>query len=270
LSDDEGIYQKLYAWLMDHIAAIPCADERMRRHLDLKRTHSLRVAGDIALIGRQLGLSGRPLLIARTIGLLHDVGRFEQYKIYRTYNDRISTDHGALGVRIVSANGLLAPFSADEVAIITRAIGFHNKIALPEQEPVEVLFFLKMIRDADKLDIYRVILENMADAGQALFEAVIPTATDVSEAVYSVLMRGGDVDYQLAASGTDRLMMHVGWVFDINFAPTLQLIAERDCLEGIAAALPQTPRVAQVLAKARAHLSLALAKANPTSGIPSL
>ncbi|MFZ1982839.1 MAG: HD domain-containing protein [Desulfatitalea sp.] len=260
MTDENTIYRNLHAWLLEHIATIPCTDERMRRHLDLKRTHSLRVAEDIVRIGRRLGLDDHALLIARTIGLLHDVGRFEQYKVYHTYNDRISTDHGALGARIVAANGLLAPFSAEEAAIITQAICLHNKIALPDQESEAVVFFLKLIRDADKLDIYRVILENLADAGQALFEAVIPTAADVSEEIYAVLMRGGNVDYQLAANGTDRLMMHVGWVFDINFVPTLQLIAERGYLETIAAALPATPRVAGVLAKARAHL----AKHTPT------
>lgn len=49
------------------------------------------------------------------------------------------------------------------------------------------------------------------------------------------------------------------WVFDINFQPTLRAIADRGYLDTIAAALPATPRVEQVLCKARRHLAATLA-----------
>ncbi len=263
MNDHEGIYRRLNDWFLDHIQVLSSPDEGTRRHFDLKRTHSLRVADEIACIGRALGLEADALLIARTIGLLHDVGRFEQYKRYHTYNDRISTDHGELGARVLTASGVLAPFGAGQAQTITQAILHHNKIALPEDASDEVLFFLKLIRDADKLDIYRVIMENMADAGQALFEVLIPTLEDVSEEIYAALLRGGNVDYGLPRNATDRLLMHVGWVFDINFAPTLALIAQRGYVEQIAAALPQTPRIAQVLAKARAYLAAVASQVNP-------
>ncbi|MBI5895221.1 MAG: HD domain-containing protein, partial [Desulfobacterales bacterium] len=252
------IYCRLHDWLLAHIQSFAIADEAARRHFDLKRTHSLKVAEEIDRLGRALGLASRPLLIARVIGLLHDAGRFEQYDRYRTYNDAASMDHGALGAAIVSSNGLLAAFDSSEAQAITQAILHHNKVALPENLSSEALFFLKLIRDADKLDIYRIIMENMAAADQALFKVLLPGNEDASEELAAILMRGDGVNYQLARNATDRLLMHVGWVFDINFRPTLRAIAHRGYLETIATALPPTPRVTQIITKARNHLAAAL------------
>ena len=42
--------------------------------------------------------------IAEAVALLHDVGRFEQYKRYGTFNDRKSVNHAALGVEIMKKN----------------------------------------------------------------------------------------------------------------------------------------------------------------------
>jgi hypothetical protein len=256
---DEGIYRRLHDWLLDHIQRNDPRDDLSRPHIELKRTHSLKVADEIHRLGLALGLAGRPLLIARAIGLLHDVGRFEQFRRFRTYNDAASTDHGALGAAIVAEAGVLASFGADEAHIITQAIFHHNKLALPVNLSDEGLFHLKLIRDADKLDIFRVIMESMAAAEQALFKVFISNSDDVSEAIHATLMRGGNVDYNLAKNHTDRLLMHVGWVFDINFRPTLGAIADRGYLETIAATLPPTPRVTQILSKARSYLAAALA-----------
>ena len=259
----EEIYRRLHDWLLAHIQSFAIPDETTRRHFDLKRTHSLKVAEEIDRLGRALGLPSRPLLIARVIGLLHDAGRFEQYDRYRTYNDAASMDHGALGVAIVSSNGLLAAFDGSEAQTIAQAILHHNKLTLPEDLSAEALFFLKLIRDADKLDIFRVIMENMAAADQALFKVLMPGNEDASEALVEILMRGGSVNYQLARNATDRLLMHVGWVFDINFRPTLRAIADRGYLETIAAALPPTPRVTQIITKACNHLAATLADGPP-------
>jgi hypothetical protein len=259
LNPDEETYRRLHDWLLDHIQRNDPRDDLSRPHIELKRIHSLKVADEIHRLGLALGLAGRPLLIARAIGLLHDVGRFEQFRRFRTYNDAASTDHGALGAAIVAEAGVLASFGADEAHIITQAIFHHNKLALPANLSDEGLFHLKLIRDADKLDIYRIIMENMAAADRALFKVLLPDANDVSEAVHDILLRGGNVDYNLAQSPTDRLLMHVGWVFDINFRPTLRAIADRGHLETIAAALPPTPRVHRIVTKARNHLAATLA-----------
>ncbi len=268
MKTDEEIYCHLHDWLLKHIQSFGPADDTTRRHFDQKYSHSLRVADEIVFIGRALGLEPRPLLIARAIGLLHDAGRFEQFRRYRTFNDAASTDHGDLGAAVVSANGLLAAFAAAEVRLIVQAIHHHNKLALPPALSAEALFFLKLVRDADKLDIYRVIMENIAAADQALFKVLVPRSDDATDQIHAALMRGETVNYRLVKNPTDRLLMHAGWVFDINFQPTLRAIADRGYLDNIAAALPHTPRVDQILSKARRHLAATLATGSPDRSAP--
>lgn len=264
----EEIYRSLYDWFLAHIRSFGSPDDNTRRHFEQKRLHSLRVAEESLTLGRALGLAGRSLLIARAIGLLHDAGRFEQFQRYQTFNDAASLDHGALGAAILSSNGLLAAFDAAEVQTILQAIAHHNKLALPAAISDDLRFHLKLIRDADKLDIFRVIMENMAAADQALFKVLLPGADDISPEIHETLMRGGNINYTLAKSPTDRLLMHAGWVFDINFRPTLRAIADRGYLETIAAALPPTPRVTQILDHVRSHLASTLADGSRTDPNP--
>ena len=72
-----------------------------RDMIRLKIEHTYRVCGLCQQIARSLELPEEEVDIAWLTGLLHDVGRFEQQRVYGTFIDADSIDHAKYGARIL-------------------------------------------------------------------------------------------------------------------------------------------------------------------------
>ena len=66
--------------------------------ITLKVEHTLRTAGFAEEIARAEGLSPDDVDLAWLLGLLHDIGRFEQVRRYDSFLDAATVRHAALGV----------------------------------------------------------------------------------------------------------------------------------------------------------------------------
>ena len=119
----------------------------------LKIDHMLRVADLCATFARQIGLAERDVELAWLIGLLHDIGRFEQVKKYDTFLDGKSENHALLGVKEIKKERLAERMAMTDACneTICTAIACHNMLALPAMDERKLLF-VKLLRDADKVD----------------------------------------------------------------------------------------------------------------------
>lgn len=125
-----------------------------------KYCHSLRVSNLCEEIAKSLNLNEKEILLAKQIGLLHDIGRFEQWKKFKSYHDPDSIDHGDLGVEILFNKKLIDSFNiTDNLDILYNAIKYHNKFTLPKLDSYTELF-CNIIRDADKIDILYLVFNN--------------------------------------------------------------------------------------------------------------
>src|SRR5699024_106281 len=79
-------------------------------NIDRKVYHSIRVSRISKEIAKDLNLSDEEIDLAMLIGILHDIGRFEQFTVYKTYNDLKSIDHGRLGVDILTENNYIRKY----------------------------------------------------------------------------------------------------------------------------------------------------------------
>lgn len=124
----------------------------------LKHKHSLRVMNVCKRIAKDLGLNDEEVKLASLIGLLHDLGRFDQIVEYPIYYDHLSFDHGALAVEILKDNDYLRSYintnKYDD--IIYKAIYNHNKPYIEDGLDEKELLFTKILRDADKIDIFNI------------------------------------------------------------------------------------------------------------------
>ncbi|MBN1938137.1 MAG: HD domain-containing protein [Candidatus Aminicenantes bacterium] len=222
----------------------PCAD--IQRNFDIKKEHTERVVSEILGLASDLGLSEREKNLAEIIALFHDIGRFEQFRLHRTFSDRKSENHAVLGLKVLEEERMLEPLDEPVRELIRGAIANHNRPSLPPGLPEPVQFFSRLLRDADKLDIWRVVIayyhRKEPERNPAL-ELELPDTTGISPGVERALRDGHIVDVRDVRNLNDFKLLQAGWVFDINFEPTLDRVRERRYLERIRDALPESKAV---------------------------
>ena len=90
----------------DYTAAYDLDDAKVA----LKVEHTFRVAGLCDVISDSLGMTGYDKDLAWLLGMLHDIGRFEQVRRYHTFRDALSVNHAELSADILFREGLIKNF----------------------------------------------------------------------------------------------------------------------------------------------------------------
>ena len=101
---------------------------------DIKRKydHSYRVMELSNELANSIHLSKRDCELAMLIGLLHDIGRFEQLKRVHSYND-FQFEHADYGATYLQDSSFLDPLllTEEEKLVIVSAVKYHNKYHIP-------------------------------------------------------------------------------------------------------------------------------------------
>jgi len=258
MNRDDLMYFK--TWFADYVAAYYTDNPTRNQTIRLKQEHTERVCKEIVILGQVLHLASQDMLLAETMALFHDIGRFPQYATYGTFKDTISENHAELGLKELARHQVLSICSDTEQSLITRAIGYHNVRTLPEDpenEDERCLFFARLLRDADKLDIWRVLIDYYAhrDEGpNSTIELDLPNTNTYSPAILNAICKHRMADLGDMATLNDFKLLQISWVFDVNFRPTFRAVHNRQYVEKIAAYLPQTREIQQLVAMVRAYV----------------
>lgn len=233
------------AWFRTFVAGYMTGDADLRRNMRLKETHTGRVCREALAIGRALRLDAASLRMIETIVLLHDVGRFEQYLRHRTFSDARSENHAKLTLAILKKRAVLDRFTPEDRSVIRRAIGYHNLPQIPAgvHDP-RVLLFSRLMRDADKLDILRLVISYYnahPDKKNHAIAVGLEEAKGFTPEVVADLLAGRIVRSAHLRNQNDFKLLQMGWVYDVNFVPTLRAIRRRKVLEKLRAAMPDAP-----------------------------
>jgi putative nucleotidyltransferase with HDIG domain len=217
-----------------------------QRNFTIKRDHTYEVCLNAVRIAEDLRLDPSQALLAEAIALFHDVGRFPQYRDHKTFDDSISVNHAALGAKVLLENNVLSNLNKRDQDVIIRAVTLHNVFYLPEGLDDETLLFARLIRDADKLDILRVVIEYFGQDEGSRAEAValgLPDLPGYSEEVLACLRRGEMAKKDMLTTQNDFKLLQLSWMYDLNFTGSLRMIRERNYIRTIAALLPRDEKV---------------------------
>ena len=209
------------------------ADGELHPLLRLKVDHCRRVATEARVLSADLGWELTDQNRAEAVGLLHDVGRFCQFNTYGTFSDAASADHGELGERVVVRNNWLPTMTFANNNAVRDAIRYHNRRVVPEDLPRASLPWVRLIRDADKLDILHLVLAGVENNGFRKFPDMLPDVSlerRPSEAVLRELTDHRSCSLASVTSLGDFLLLEISWVYDLNYTPSFVRLAERDIL----------------------------------------
>ncbi len=171
--------------------------------------------------------------LAELIGLLHDIGRFEQIKRYNTFIDKNSINHGQLGVKILFDDNQIRRFIKDSKYddIIKTAILNHNRSPknMEFKNEKEQLHSM-IIRDADKIDIlYLLTFEEKKEA----WEKQDLSSDIISDEIYREFMEDKNINYKEIRTSADILVSHFAYVFDFNYKCSLAIVKEKQYFDKI-------------------------------------
>jgi hypothetical protein len=253
---DERQLGDLKHWFEAYSHKFIGADDFVNSHLRLKRDHTRRTCEEILYLANKLSLSDNEMRIAEAVALLHDVGRFPQFAVYRTYNDIRSVDHGALGVQVLREEGTLKSLDADEKLWLETAIAYHGKKSLPEHINGQALFFLKLIRDADKIDILRIVIqmfqENRENQEGAFLD--LPDIPQISPEVLDSVLQRKPIEYGRLRTLNDFKLCQIGWVYDMNFPASLERLESAGILDQMFNFLPETADICEVKSRIYSYI----------------
>lgn len=194
----------------------------------LKKVHTYGVikAADYICTREELGAGDRDL--ALLIALLHDIGRFEQLRAYNSYDDD-RFDHARFGVKLLFEQGKIRDFisCADYDEVIRQSIACHSMYRLPEIQDPRILLHCKIIRDADKLDNFRV---KSVDSLEAHFDlpGEIIQKEGISENVLQAVRDHRCVRREERKTHLDMWVSYMAFIFDLNFSSSFRFIQEHD------------------------------------------
>ena len=196
--------------------------------IERKVGHSYRVAEISGKIARSLHLTDEEVELAILIGLLHDIGRFEQYTKYQTYRDADSIDHAKLGVEILENNQYLRSFIKETSydSIIKKAIFNHNKYEIEKGLDDKTLIFCEIIRDSDKLDIFY-------EADEMYWEDREFVEDGISEKVLKDYLQEKAILNQDKITKIDKVLGIISFIYDIYFVKSFDIIKQNDYINKI-------------------------------------
>lgn len=247
------------------------SDEKIKLKID----HTYRVAGLCQSIAKSFNLSEADVDIAWLLGMLHDIGRFEQIRRFGTFSDADSVDHAEFGADLLFKEGLIRKFAegyyekcelvgagneeagqaysrqkdcqkdykedCDEgklnseqvkcnegklAGLLELAIRQHNKYRVKEGLTDKELMFCNILRDADKVDIFKVNAE-------VPMEIIYDVTTEelkngiITKEVLESFYRKETVLKSLRKSAVDHIVGHISLLFELVYPESYRQAKEQ-------------------------------------------
>jgi predicted DNA-binding transcriptional regulator YafY len=109
-----------------------------------------------------------------------------------------------------------------------------------------VLLFSRLLRDADKLDIWRLTLDQ--NVAFTIRNEKEPESYRIPEPILNRIREGRVVLVPFAESMNDFRLLRLSWVFDMNFPATFSIIEKKGSIEKILARIPEFPEKKEISA----------------------
>ncbi len=216
-------------------------------HLKLKERHTFGVLQHARRVADQEDCFGTPdmrraLLLA---ALYHDIGRFPQFSRYKTFSDPRSCNHGHLACQVLKSGIFLTEENRETRQRVLTAALLHNRFSLPSAIPQDMRRITQAVRDADKLDILRVMRGNLG-LNASLDPVVVlhlPDSHAYTPAVLDAVAQRRLASFTQLRTTTDLRLLLCGWYYDLNFQASREQAARAGHLASIVDALPNTPEM---------------------------
>lgn len=217
-----------------------CDKKEDKTLVEYKLFHTYRVRDNILKIAKSCNLSEYDINIAELIGLFHDIGRFRQYIEYKSYNDNETVNHAIYSANIIKEDNVLHGISKEDFNVIYKAVYYHNvyKVEKIEEKLTDrEIYFLNMIRDADRLDIYNAmanVVPKLSKEERYIWYNEREDIAYISDLIYEQILNNISPSMKDCKTVVESQFARMSWIFEnVNFKETVNIILKEKYFEKI-------------------------------------
>jgi hypothetical protein len=203
--------------------------------------------------GAGAGDGAPDVALARAIALLHDTGRFAQLRRCGSFSDVTGENHAKLSCDAIREAGVDGWFDGADARVLITAVAQHNAFRPSYPQDPRAAAHVKVIRDADKLDIFRINTDKAATRRYTLDNA--SPRGDFNEKLIAGALRHENLSYKDVHSSEDWAVFNIGLVYDLNFPASFQEALRTRYVESILSPyIGQHPRIPDIIRAANAYM----------------
>ena len=227
MQSDFAVFERRFR---DYAETFRNADGSLDLPIRSKIEHTFNVCRTTEEICRREGRTGSETHVFLLCALFHDLSRFEQFRKFRTFRDADSFDHGNRSEELMLSGGFLQDVPPGIKAVVACAVRLHNKLEIPPDTPQECLPAVRMVRDADKLDILNLVYEFFTDPEKAdpTLKLELPATPGCSDPILRAVLEGRPVLYSDLRNINDFILALFSWASRLNYPGSAQLALERE------------------------------------------
>lgn len=209
------------------------------------RIHSIRVVTNSHLLAQVLLQTEEERYVAEVIALFHDYGKAVMIVQGTESPINIQHNHASLSAKLVQQMEFFSKLSAEVQLIVLKAIENHNKIKLPKLDNEQQTLFARLLRDADKLDIFEASYRFFKEKNglQPLMTLDLINRAEVSEKIFKNVLAGKTAAVEDMKTMNDYRLMLLSMAFDLNFKYTFRILSEKQYIQKIYETLPKRDQI---------------------------
>ena len=217
--------------------------------------HAEKVVENILMLADSLEVSQRERNTAEVIAQFHDIGRF--WILHQDQTEKEKYDHAQASVQYLMTNKTFNSLDDSVKNNIAEIIRNHHLPEISGKENSITDFYLRLLRDADKLDLWRVTIDSLINNKKRSLLATELGLNDkamVTESICRKILEGGVVNKNEIGTFNDYLLYQMSWVFDINFRKSYQILIQKQYMRHYYEALPKNDLVFEIYRKIKIHI----------------
>ena len=246
------IIKRIERFIESYVSEAVKASPNEKDNFDLKFEHTNRVRKNMILLSEKLNYDESENYICELIGLLHDIGRFKQYSLFKSFSDAETGSHATHSVEMIEEYDLLKGLNSEDIALIKLAIEYHNHFHVPNHVKGRLLKLSTLIRDADKLDAF--FLETAENDERQYNLGKLSDERNYSDEVIADLMNLRQVDFSNFKYRYDRTLGILGLLFNLEYKESLEILNENHYIDRVIDSIPGSEVLEEIRRRAKAFV----------------
>lgn len=213
--------------------------------LALKIRHINNLVGFARDIAVKRGLPDEDVALAEFIAQHHDDGRFKQWTVYKTFNDKeicqdgIAHPHAELSLEVLFEDDMIHQYapemSVEEMYIVYKAIAIHGDLNIDHSSLDDrQLLHLQIVRDADMLD--NMVNVKLAEDVEQLMKIQKYSieelwSSEISDDVYATFESCKSINYGIVKTPADWWVTWMAYLFNLSTPESLQIVRDTGCVK---------------------------------------